>query len=418
MSNNQSSNRSRSGGVLALVIAIVALALFQFTGVDLLGIFDETPADPTPSEVVVPNVVETVDMTAPISVVFSQPTGSRDSTTYINGADEVLAAAIMEAEQTIDIAAFELNSVAIANALLDRHQNGVVVRIVTDDDHGLDVSMYEEYLATDDEGEREDLLLDMEQDPDDTLLDELLVAGIPIVDDDRSALMHNKFVIIDGAVVWMGSMNLTVNGSYRNNNNFNRIQSRRVVEDYQIEFNEMFEDGLFGPRSPANTPNPLVTVNGVPVEVYFAPEDGVITQVIAEVEAAQNDIKFMAFSYTENTLGEAMIAHALANDITIEGVFETVGSLTEWSEMTKLFCAGFDVRQDGNPFILHHKVMIIDDETVIMGSFNFSGSATESNDENMMIVHDADFAAQYVAEWQLRYDEGHPPAAEDMVCPE
>jgi phosphatidylserine/phosphatidylglycerophosphate/cardiolipin synthase-like enzyme len=418
MSQNKNETPQRSNTALSIgaVILVVLLAVVsQITGIDFLAMLSEEEA-PEPTAVVVQRPAEEVDLASPFLVYFTAPTGSRDATTYVNGLDTIVADAIRQATQTIDIAAFELNAQPIADALLDRHQNGVQVRVVTDDDHGLDISLYEEYLAAEDEDEQLDILDEMEEEPEDTLLDELYDAGIPIVDDDRSALMHNKFIIIDGAEVWMGSMNLTVNGSYRNNNNFVRVRSRRIVENYQAEFNEMFEDGEFGPRSPSNTPNPQVTVNEVPVEVYFAPEDMVIDQVIAEVNAAQSSIKFMAFSFTENLLGEAVLNRA-ADGIFIQGVFENVGSRTEWSELSKFYCADLDVRQDGNPFILHHKVMIIDDETVIIGSFNFSGSATESNDENLLIVHDASIAAQYLAEYEARFAEGEPPEEGEITCP-
>jgi HKD family nuclease len=310
MSQNKNETPQRSNTALSIgaVILVVLLAVVsQITGIDFLAMLSEEEA-PEPTAVVVQRPAEEVDLASPFLVYFTAPTGSRDATTYVNGLDTIVADAIRQATQTIDIAAFELNAQPIADALLDRHQNGVQVRVVTDDDHGLDISLYEEYLAAEDEDEQLDILDEMEEEPEDTLLDELYDAGIPIVDDDRSALMHNKFIIIDGAEVWMGSMNLTVNGSYRNNNNFVRVRSRRIVENYQAEFNEMFEDGEFGPRSPSNTPNPQVTVNEVPVEVYFAPEDMVIDQVIAEVNAAQSSIKFMAFSFTENLLGEAVLA--------------------------------------------------------------------------------------------------------------
>ncbi len=60
-------------------------------------------------------------------------------------------------------------------------------------------------------------------------------------------LMHNKFVIIDQSVVWTGSMNFTVGGAYKDNNNLVRLQSEKVAEDYTSEFEEMFIHHLFGP---------------------------------------------------------------------------------------------------------------------------------------------------------------------------
>ncbi|MEL7432950.1 MAG: phospholipase D-like domain-containing protein, partial [Chloroflexota bacterium] len=58
-----------------------------------------------------------------------------------------------------------------------------------------------------------------------------------------------------------------------------------------------------------------------------------------------------------------------------------------------------DVRQDGNNGTMHHKVFIVDETTVITGSFNFSSNASRSNDENIMIIRDADIAALYTDEF-------------------
>ncbi len=62
--------------------------------------------------------------------------------------------------------------------------------------------------------------------------------------------------------------------------------------------------------------------------------------------------------------------------------------------------AGLDVLQDGNPYVMHHKVFIIDGREVIFGSFNFSENADTSNDENLLIVDDPALAQAFEAEFQ------------------
>ena len=81
------------------------------------------------------------------------------------------------------------------------------------------------------------------------------------------------------------------------------------------------------------------------------------------------------------------------------------------AELTPLFCAGLPVRQDGNPFVLHHKVFIVDSTTVLTGSFNVSANATDSNDENLISITDPDLAAQYLAEFDRRWAEATTPTA-------
>jgi phosphatidylserine/phosphatidylglycerophosphate/cardiolipin synthase-like enzyme len=304
-------------------------------------------------------------------VYFTAPTGERNRALWVNGVDTVVGAFIDEAQSTLDVAAFELNNEVITEALINAHNRGVQVRVVTDDDHGVD--------------------------DDDSTLIELEAEGIEIVDDDRSGLMHNKFIVRDGLHVFMGSMNMTMNGVYRNNNNFLILRSRNAAETYTSEFEEMFIDKSFGITSDESNSRSF-NQDGTPVQIMYGAEDDVVTTLTDIINGAQSRIRFMAFAYTLDELGEAMENRAAAG-VDVRGVFETTGSGTEYSEFTRLYCAGMDVRRDGNVGILHHKVIIVDD-TVITGSFNFSGNASRSNDENLIIITDADLAELYIQEFE------------------
>jgi phosphatidylserine/phosphatidylglycerophosphate/cardiolipin synthase-like enzyme len=288
-----------------------------------------------------------------------------------------VAASIDATRRTLDIAAFELNNEVITQAILNAHNRGVVVRIVTDNEHGIE--------------------------DDDTTLVELELAGIQIVNDNRSGLMHDKFMIMDGAILWMGSMNYTVNDVYRNNNNTMMLRSQRAVQVYQAEFNEMFERGEFGARSDqSNTAS--FNQDGVPIEVYFASENEVTDIVVREINA---------FSFTLDSMGFALVDRAEAG-VDVQGVFETTGSLTQFSEMGRLFCAGMGIRQDGNNGVLHHKVFVIDESTVIFGSFNFSDSAASSNDENLMVIREPNIASLFLEEFARVQSIATVPTA--VIC--
>jgi len=315
-------------------------------------------------------------------VFFTAPTGSRDASTYVGGIDEVIASYIDGLQHTLDIAAYEFNSPALTAAVLRAKARGLVVRVVTDDHDGLGDSL--------------------------TTLHQLEKANIPIVTDNRSALMHDKIMIMDSTWVVTGSWNYSVNDTYRNNNNALVITSQMAVQDYQAEFNEMFVDHKFGPSSPANTPHPEFTQDGDAIGIYFSPEDDVLTKINDTLKGAQHQIRFMTFSFTEDPIGQTLIARAGAG-IDVEGIFEKTGSETKFSELTSTFCAGLQVRQDGNPFVLHHKVFIIDGTTVISGSFNVSNNATSANDENLIKITDPDLAAQYLAEFDRRWAEATVP---------
>jgi len=166
----------------------------------------------------------------------------------------------------------------------------------------------------------------------------------------------------------------------------------------------MFVDKKFGPqRKPGGTTLKL-TIGGMPVENYFAPEDKVAEKIIARLKQAARTIDFMAFSFTDDRIGSALLERAQGG-VTVRGVFETTGSETQSSEFPKMKKAGLDVWQDGNPYLMHHKVFIIDGKTAIFGSFNFSQSAEEENDENLLIVDDPSLAAQFEAEFARVYEQ-------------
>jgi hypothetical protein len=209
-----------------------------------------------------------------------------------------------------------------------------------------------------------------------------------------------------------GSWNYTINDTYRNNNSAIVLRSARAVDYYQAEFDEMFTGRFFGPRSSA-TNSGSFTLQNVPISVYFAPENNVDEIVTRTVATAQSSVRFMAFSFTLDNIA-VTLQDRFGEGVIVQGIFESTGSEGDASELTPLSCAGMDVRQDGNPFFLHHKVFIIDDYTVMVGSFNFSASATDSNDENLIIIQDATIAALYTQEFERRWAESVLPS--NLVC--
>jgi phosphatidylserine/phosphatidylglycerophosphate/cardiolipin synthase-like enzyme len=218
--------------------------------------------------------------------------------------------------------------------------------------------------------------------------------------------------VLNNQPVWTGSWNMTENGTYRNNNNAVLIASLFLADNYIAEFEEMFA-GQFGPTSPDDTPNPRVVITvevgegqkrQVEVENHFAPEDNAVAQIIEEIELAQSRIRFMAFIFTSEEIAEAMLERAQAG-VVVQGVIEDRNAGRDYSQYDRLRAAVHDVLPDGNPYILHHKVIIVDDATVILGSYNFTASAEEVNDENLLIIRDPEVATLFVAEFGRVYEQ-------------
>jgi phosphatidylserine/phosphatidylglycerophosphate/cardiolipin synthase-like enzyme len=169
----------------------------------------------------------------------------------------------------------------------------------------------------------------------------------------------------------------------------------------------MFTDDRFGPGSPANTPHPVLQVEDSSLQVYFSPDDGVARQIVRLIQSAQESIYFMAYSFTLDEIADAMLEQA-ASGVIVSGVLERDQVISnQGGEYDRMRSAGLDVRMDGNPDNLHHKVIIIDGKIVITGSYNFSNNAETRNDENLLVIHNPEVAARFLLEFQRVFDLAH-----------
>ncbi len=103
-----------------------------------------------------------------------------------------------------------------------------------------------------------------------------------------------------------------------------------------------------------------------------------------------------------------MLARSSAG-VTVSGVFEESQYRSNIGTEFDLFRFNeLDVRLDGNPRSMHHKVIIIDESIVVTGSYNFSASAEKSNDENTLVIHNSEIAALYLGEFRQVFFEAQP----------
>jgi len=211
---------------------------------------------------------------------------------------------------------------------------------------------------------------------------------------DTWGLQHNKFCIIDGKTVTTGSMNPTVNGITKNNNNLIIIHSQLVADQFQDEFDEMW-NGTFKKGNPVK--NPEISLDNTLLKVYFCPEDRCADRVKEELKKAEREIYFMTFSFTHEEIGNILLLKH-TDGITVKGVMEA-RQVTKYSQFERLQFQGIDVVKDKNKQNMHHKVFIIDNRTVITGSFNPSNNGDKGNDENIVIIDDVGIAEKFLEEF-------------------
>jgi phosphatidylserine/phosphatidylglycerophosphate/cardiolipin synthase-like enzyme len=386
---NSSNSLTRNLATIAIFIVIVVIGLLESNQKQ------ETPA-PAPAGETAAAPVENGGA-APnwLTVYFTNPNPPDELGT---GVDQYVQPAIDGATKSIDVTSFDLNLPSLVNSLAAASKRGVKVRVVYDGTNGsLDL---DGNAATDDQPFN--------------ALKILKAAKVSLVDGGRSnGLMHDKMIIIDQKILFMGSWNLSYNDTYRNNNNLLKITDSRLIANYQAKFNELFADKRFGTQAEVKVPNPSLSVDGVRVENYFSPEDEVMAKLVKYVQGAKKSIHFMIFTYTADDLAQAMIDQDIAG-LDVQGVIENRGA--SQGALPSLFCAKLPVRTDGNKYTMHHKVIIVDGTTVITGSFNFTKAADTANDDNVLIIHSPAVAALYEQEYQRMMGAGKSPQASEVKC--
>ncbi len=108
----------------------------------------------------------------------------------------------------------------------------------------------------------------------------------------------------------------------------------------------------------------------------------------------------LAYDFTSVPIGKALI-RAKRRGVSVEVVMDRPGALNEYSEVPYLTRVGIPVYADSHEMMQHNKVMIIDGETVITGSFNFTKAAEYDNAENLLIIKSPELARKYLENWRL-----------------
>ncbi len=144
------------------------------------------------------------------------------------------------------------------------------------------------------------------------------------------------------------------------------------------------------------------------MEVLFSPDDSPARRLLQILRRSEESIYFLAYSFTANSLAEAILDRA-AEGVIVAGVMDAGQAVSNTGgEYERFRQAGLDVRLDGVPGLMHHKVIVIDEETVVFGSYNFSNNAETRNDENLLIMNDPDIAASFLDVFKRIQAEAEP----------
>ncbi len=233
---------------------------------------------------------------------------------------------------------------------------------------------------------------------------------------------HNKFIVIDGrgndgeaAWVLSGSWNLTEQQTTTDYQNVIHFQDLALARGFEAEFDQEWgssadlPDARYAKFSTSKsdvTPRTFF-VAGTTVHLFFSPNRGAFSGINAELLAAKRQILFALFVFTRSDLALTLVAEH-QQGLDIHGV---VNSNDKYEQTPSLRAAGIDAIHYTGPsyILLHDKYAIIDagisSAAVVTGSYNWSLSAEQVNNENVMIVQSNDIAKIYYQDWLARYHE-------------
>ena len=146
-----------------------------------------------------------------------------------------------------------------------------------------------------------------------------------------------------------------------------------------------------------------------PIEVHFSPKGGCTEAVVRELGAAQQSVLVQAYSFTSAPIAKALV-DAHKRGVEVQAVLDKSQGTEKYSSADFVIHAVIPTRIDAKHAIAHNKVMVIDGQTVITGSFNFTKAAEEHNAENLLVIRSPELAAKYAANWKAHADHSDPYA--------
>jgi phosphatidylserine/phosphatidylglycerophosphate/cardiolipin synthase-like enzyme len=394
-----------------------------------------------------------------LELIFNRPSNSLAvSSSCVNDLCESLLSVINSAEESIDFAVYGMrNQQEILEALLAAKDRGVIIRGVVDrDSEGRNYysstdawaealgeirddskpastpSSSDERKYSDNcprpagkEGPLQCLAYDF---GDSWILAEHASTDNFISDDDGGAsnlLMHNKFFIVDNEIVWTGSANISDTGTGGYNANIVALaHSPELAQIYEQEFNQMWSGKYHSEK--ATSERTAVRLGTDTITAYFSPQDdAMLTVVVQALSQAKETINASVFYLTDKRVtSELIAAHRRGVDIRI--IIDGTAAQNGYSKHEVLRLAGIPVKVETWGGKMHMKSVSIDHERVILGSMNWTGAGSNTNDENTLLIdsarlaldHDAFFEQLWKSideEWQ---EYGRNPLPESTDSPD
>jgi phosphatidylserine/phosphatidylglycerophosphate/cardiolipin synthase-like enzyme len=286
--------------------------------------------------------------------------------------------------QNLMIAVQEIDNRQIAEAIVNARLRGVNVDLVVEQSYLLGknkpADLAKAFLAG---GAHEENRL---------LFNAILRSTADVKIDFNPNIFHQKFMVLGNSVL-TGSTNFTNTGVTKNLNHIITFNDAEVANAFKKEFREI-KNGRFGRQSIDRDEVPReATVSTIRVKPLFAPDHAPEMEIMKQILKAKQRIDFAVFTFAQSSgIDDALIA-AHDRGVEVRGVLDRRQGNQRWAAKKTLSDAGINIKLAGGRGALgklHHKLMVIDDQLSIFGSFNYTKPANRSNDENIVIVGNLD----------------------------
>ncbi|OAB82400.1 nuclease [Wolbachia endosymbiont of Laodelphax striatellus] len=141
--------------------------------------------------------------------------------------------------------------------------------------------------------------------------------------------------------------------------------------------------------------------------VCFSPEEDCAVPIISEIDQSKESILVQEYAFTLGTVAKSLI-NAKERGVDVKVVLDKSQLHSKYSVISELFSNGIPIWIDNKPKIAHNKVIIVDNQKVITGSFNLSKTAEKGNAENLLIIENyPELVQQYVKNWEIRMSQSY-----------
>lgn len=137
---------------------------------------------------------------------------------------------------------------------------------------------------------------------------------------------------------------------------------------------------------------------------YFTPGNQCLEQITGLLRNADTYIDICVFTISDNRLSNAIL-EAHAQQVQVRIISDNHKQFDAGSDIEWLTQQGIPIRFDRTPDHMHHKFCIVDGLSLINGSFNWTRSASERNQENIVISRDAALIDQFQQQFDALWEE-------------